>query len=320
MTIIPCPLCAAPLKNSPQKVPAINRSFDVTYFDCPCCGKFGMQSIDMDSRISNLTETERATLATCVYAHFLEDKEAVILWRALQISANSRGEVWIEFSRIMKEFPLPPITERFDRVLLNLSKTHKPGQMIKLGEHHLGLFCAEDTTTALFIVEALTERGYLQGGRTLPGNFKITVEGWIRIAELNRGSLGKENRQVFVAMWFDTKMDSAFYNGITPAIKDAGFTLFRVDKAPSNNQITDEIVAGIRRSKFMVADCTGHRPAVYYEAGLMHGLGRPVIFTCKADELTKASFDTNHYPHITWKTPEELKDKLLHRIQATITD
>jgi len=70
----------------------------------------------------------------------------------------------------------------------------------------------------------------------------------------------------------------------------------------------------------MVADITGDRSAVYYEAGLMHGLGRPVIFTCKKCDFEKASFDTDHYPHITWETPEELKEKLLNRIRATIID
>ena len=115
-------------------------------------------------------------------------------------------------------------------------------------------------------------------------------------------------------------MNSAFLEGIAPAIKDTGYTPFKVNETESNNQITDDIVAGIRRSKFMVADVTKHRTAVYYEAGLMHGLGRPVIFTCKENELGDASFDTNHYPHITWKTPTDLKEKLIKRIQATITD
>jgi nucleoside 2-deoxyribosyltransferase len=121
-------------------------------------------------------------------------------------------------------------------------------------------------------------------------------------------------------MWFDSSMDDAYSKGISPAITDSGFSPFRVDRKESNNQITDEIIAGIRQSRFMVADMTGHRSAVYYEAGMMYGLGRPVIFTCKEDHFKNASFDTNHYSHVIWKTPEELREKLLNRIRATIID
>ena len=47
-------------------------------------------------------------------------------------------------------------------------------------------------------------------------------------------------------------------------------------------------------------------------------LGRPVIFTCREDDMEDAHFDTNHYNHITWKTSEDLRSKLIARIRATI--
>jgi nucleoside 2-deoxyribosyltransferase len=78
------------------------------------------------------------------------------------------------------------------------------------------------------------------------------------------------------------------------------------------------IVAEIRKSKFLVADFTGHRGGVYFEAGLMMGLGRPVIFTCRDADLSSAHFDTRQYNHIGWTTPAELREKLKRRIEATI--
>ncbi len=44
------------------------------------------------------------------------------------------------------------------------------------------------------------------------------------------------------------------------------------------------------------------------------GLGRPVIFTCRNDELNQAHFDTRQYNHIAWDTPAELREKLKRRI------
>ena len=54
-------------------------------------------------------------------------------------------------------------------------------------------------------------------------------------------------------------------------IKDAGYEAVRIDKQRHLNKIDDEIVAEIRRARFLVADFTqgetGPRGGVYYEAG-----------------------------------------------------
>ena len=59
---------------------------------------------------------------------------------------------------------------------------------------------------------------------------------------------------------------------------------------------------------------------MYYEAGFAHGLGIPVIFTCRKEDKGKLHFDTSHFNHIFWEEqkPEELKKALQNRIRATI--
>ena len=57
-------------------------------------------------------------------------------------------------------------------------------------------------------------------------------------------------------MWFDLSMDEAYQNGIQPAIEDAGYEAVRIDRKDHNNKIDDEIIAEIRRSRFLVADFT----------------------------------------------------------------
>lgn len=47
--------------------------------------------------------------------------------------------------------------------------------------------------------------------------------------------------------------------------------------------INDEMVAQIRRSKFVVADLTGYHGGVYCEAEFTYDLGLPVIYTCHED-------------------------------------
>jgi len=45
------------------------------------------------------------------------------------------------------------------------------------------------------------------------------------------------------------------------AISEAGFKPHRVDQREYNDKIDDEIIVQIRRSRFIVADFTGHRVA-----------------------------------------------------------
>ena len=123
-------------------------------------------------------------------------------------------------------------------------------------------------------------------------------------------------------MWFHDSTDNAFAQGIEPAIAEAGYQPLRIDQKEHVNRIDDEIVAEIRRSRFVVADFThgkdGARGGVYHEAGFAHGLNLPVIFTCKKDPEITLHFDTDHYNHIFRTTTAELREKLKNRILAVI--
>lgn len=89
--------------------------------------------------------------------------------------------------------------------------------------------------------------------------------------------------------------------------------------------IDDEIIAEIRRSRFVVADFThdkekGVRGSVFYEAGFASGLGLEVIYSCRKGLEGELSFDTRQYHHILWETPEDLRIQLRDRIRARAGD
>ena len=150
----------------------------------------------------------------------------------------------------------------------------------------------------------------------------LTVDGYARLAELEKTNAAAT--RAFVAMWFDDSMDEVWEHGIKLAIDQAGYDAVRIDKSEHVNKIDDEIIAEIRRSRFVVADFShgdsGARGGVYYEAGFAHGLNIPVIFTCREDALEKVHFDTRQYKHIVWKTAEELQTRLVECICAVIGD
>ena len=153
----------------------------------------------------------------------------------------------------------------------------------------------------------------------IPYEVMVSVEGHSQI-ELQ--GTNTDSSQAFVAMWFNNSTNAAYERGIEPAIKEAGYNPLRIDRKEHVNKIDDEIIAELRRSRFLVADFThgndGARGGVYYEAGFAHGLGLPVIFACSEDSVKTLHFDTNHYNHIVWKTPEGLREMLKNRILAVI--
>jgi nucleoside 2-deoxyribosyltransferase len=163
---------------------------------------------------------------------------------------------------------------------------------------------------------SLDDNGMPMVGREVVAS--LTMAGWNRVQPLPRP--GGIPGRCFVAIWFSDQTRGAYESGIEPAVKEAGFTLIRIDQKEHNNEIPDEIMAEIRDCQLMVADFTGQRAGVYYEAGFAMGLGRPVIWCCRKDEISKLHFDTNHKNHIVWTTPEELREGLYRRIRATILD
>lgn len=46
------------------------------------------------------------------------------------------------------------------------------------------------------------------------------------------------------------------------------------------------------------------------------GLGIPVIWAIRRDEISKMHFDTNHYPHIVWENENDLREELEAAILA----
>jgi len=100
----------------------------------------------------------------------------------------------------------------------------------------------------------------------------------------------------------------------------AGFEIQRVDESPHNEGIVDKIMALIRQSKFLIADLSGNKDGVYYEAGFAKGLERPVIFTCEEQYFSSIHFDVRHLNFLKWNKDkiEDAVESLKWRIEGTI--
>jgi len=144
--------------------------------------------------------------------------------------------------------------------------------------------------------------------------YEISPKGFLYL----EGRRDEDSSVGFCAMWFNPDVATLWTSVIEPATRLAGYEPLRTDGKQHNGKIDDEIMASIRASRFVVADFTGNRGGVYYEAGFAHGLGLPVIFMCReGDEL---HFDIRQYNCIFWKPEalEEAQQRLKNRILATL--
>jgi hypothetical protein len=146
----------------------------------------------------------------------------------------------------------------------------------------------------------------------------ITPKGYAYLEQLRRTRA--ESEIGFCAMWFDPSVRDAWLHGIEPAIRDAGYRAVRLDDHPHNEPIDDEIIAMIRRSRFVVADATGASNGVYYEAGFAKGLDLPVIWTVREQDLKGVHFDARQFNFVTWSAADlaSFARRLRHRIEATL--
>ena len=307
-----CPLCKThPLLATPTTAPP------GIVIDCEWCGKYWLEMSLIDACKQKYAGTTWR-LAAYVKEKTLAGMEVAILPSQEQIQPNApTGAVGI--GQAIAAFP-KTVSERFDRILLNLERmTSHLGAGIKIEQWSKPLLMAQNDSEVGFVMSSLTEQGCVAGYNSIiPCDIRLTAKGLERVASLQRGHFAPLSKQAFVAMSFDKTMNEAWQQGLKLGIEDCGYTAKRVDDIEHNGDICEVMLAEIRKSKFIVADFTDHKHGVYFEAGFMMGLGRPVIFTCREDEFKKAHFDTNHYNHITWQTVGELREKLKRRIQESI--
>lgn len=173
-----------------------------------------------------------------------------------------------------------------------------------------------------FLLNYFEEKGWIRKSSQEAWGCVLMATGYAYLAELEKVVI--DSSQAFVAMWFHESMENAYRHGIEPGIEAAGYKAIRIDRKVHSRKIDDEIIAEIRRSRFLVADFTqgedGSRGGVYYEAGFAHGLNIPVIFTCRKDISDKVHLDIRQYNRIQWENPTELRERLPDFIAAEVGD
>lgn len=125
----------------------------------------------------------------------------------------------------------------------------------------------------------------------------------------------EQKKKAFIAMSFDVTMEKV-RKVIMDSVQNCGYIPMLIDIKEHNNQIVPEIYKEICDSEFVIADLTGQRGGVYYEAGYAVARDKDLILCCKEGE--NPHFDVAQINTIFWKNEQDLKERLIKRIQATI--
>jgi len=96
----------------------------------------------------------------------------------------------------------------------------------------------------------------------------------------------------FVLMPFGNWYDIYYKDVYAPAIKGAGLEPVRADDLFHSGSVVEQIWEQIQEAKVLVAEVTGKNANVFYELGLSHACGKPVVILTGC--LEDVPFDLRH--------------------------
>lgn len=274
--------------------------------ECPLCGWFLISREAFDDQIIDRISTEDRILFSAYLRNHTSQKNPMKL---LSGDIKRIPETIAQYKR------LTPI----DKVHLVIrflaeSSPYIGAQVALLGVDYTRFYCKNETELDQ-IRNHLVQTGIIKVSSD-QSNPILTIDGWQKYESLKE--INQLSKRVFVAMSFNQDLNPVFEQAIKPACEECGFVAHRVDLDEHNEKICDKIIAGIKSSRFVIADFTGQRHNVYYEAGFAKGMGLEVIWCCKEDEKDNLKFDIRQYNHILWNDYEDLKSRLINRIQARL--
>jgi len=293
----PCEVCV--YKNA-TTIPS--GGFDGVHQNCPRCGEFKLSGTASSVMRQSLGKDKRALLSG---------------WVRNQNRLGSVPMITTENLKKIIATPLPSVIERANALLEEAVLGLKGlGDNFNIGEPiFLAATYSSTAQDVKYLLGLLHDQG-LAEAKTLDGGCEILPGGYIRLDELKGRSSTSANG--FVAMSFHADLNDMYSNGFQVGILDAGYEPVRMDQLEHINRIDDEIINQVNSSKFIVADFTGHRSGVYFEAGYALGIGLPVFWTCKKSEMADLHFDIRQFNCIDWETPEELAKRLKVRLEAVL--
>jgi hypothetical protein len=185
------------------------------------------------------------------------------------------------------------------------------------------------------VFDGLTEVGFIQ--RDAEGNLKPTerLRTFLESLDLSLTRLSPYHSEaivcspmfklpskppkesdVFVLMPFPTEMRPVYDKHIKNVSAQLGLTVTRADDFFAAESIVTDVWNAINNAKILIADCTGRNPNVFYEIGIAHTLGKPVVLL--SQRASDIPFDVQHIRAIVYKFSPRGMVEFETKLRATI--
>lgn len=130
----------------------------------------------------------------------------------------------------------------------------------------------------------------------------------------------QKTSDVFVLMPFSADLRPVYEDHIRPVGERLGLSVARADDFFTARAIIEEIWNALNAARLILADCTGRNPNVFYEIGIAHTLGKPVILITQSRD--DAPFDIRYIYNIDYEfTPRGMKlfeERLMEAISHVV--
>lgn len=103
----------------------------------------------------------------------------------------------------------------------------------------------------------------------------------------------------FVLMPFKADLQPVYSDHIKKVLEALDMTCRRADDIFSNSAIMEDIWENINQARIIIADLTEKNPNVFYEVGLAHVIGKPVVLITQL--IDDIPFDLRHLRNIVYE-------------------
>lgn len=109
------------------------------------------------------------------------------------------------------------------------------------------------------------------------------------------------------------------YNAIKLSCEELQLKCQRSDDQFCSGNILRQIIQMLVEAQIIVAVLDGKNPNVFYEVGIAHSIGKPVILVAHIDRLNEIPFDLRSDRLLLYSGPNDLKRKLSEILKKSIS-
>jgi hypothetical protein len=123
---------------------------------------------------------------------------------------------------------------------------------------------------------------------------------------------------LFVLMPFHLELQPVYEDHIKAVAGQLNMSIARADDFFTTHSVVEEVWSAIMQSMFLIADCTNRNPNVFYEIGMAHSIGKPVVLITQ--NVEDVPFDLRHRRFLKYEYSPRGMRQFESQLMATLVN